>query len=86
MQLNKFVSEILNYGQEWKVNKIDKDDDNLVINIHVSYVEDTYTMEDGEQYKVYDFSPVRQWQHLSILEYATYIHCKLPRIVMGDKK
>ncbi len=63
-----------------------KIDDNLVINIHVSYVEDTYTMEDGEQYKVYDFSPVRQWQHLSILEYATYIHCKSPRIVMGDKK
>ncbi len=37
MQLNKFVSEILNYGQEWKVNKIDKDDDNLVINLKPGY-------------------------------------------------
>jgi transposase len=36
--------------------------------------------ECGKDCKVYDVRPSRSWRHLDTLQYATYLHCEIPRI------
>ena len=92
MDTKKFLAELLNYGNDWAVKNIEKDEKNLMINIYIEYTRENVLLIENEQemiYKIYDYSPLRTWQHLRLFEYKTYIHCRVPRYekhTNGDKK
>ena len=83
MEIKKFLEDILHYGSEWSVKLIDKDEQNLEIHIYIEYVREDVILkgENGQEklMRIYDFAPERKWQHLSLFEYITYIHCRVPR-------
>ena len=65
----------------WVVGQVLTDRDQQEIQIHVECrsksVVDVVT---GQLCKVYDHAPPRKWRHLDIMQYKTYICCRLPRI------
>lgn len=88
MDTKKFLAELLNYGNDWVVKSIEKDEKNLEINIYIQYVrEDVILIENDKEnvYKIYDFAPIRRWQHLRLFEYNTYIHCRVPRYTKNSE-
>lgn len=79
-----FFEKLLNFGSEWKVERIEFNEDNEV---------DIYLKWDLEEYKkankvtyefVHDYRDYRRWRHLDILQFKTFINAKIPRIKSKD--
>ena len=47
----------------------------------MSYTQDSYLDADtGERHSIYDYRKARKWQHLPVLGYSTWLHCRLPGV------
>ncbi len=73
----------------WVINDIQLDDDNKRLDIYISFRRGS-TFESANinyphEYKVYD-SKSKIWRHLNFFEYECYLHCRTPRIDLGDGK
>ena len=55
------------------------------IEIHLKYSPKVYKVS-GKEYRLYDQSPERKWQHLSWFDYTCFIACGLPRYVDDNGK
>ena len=55
------------------------------IEIHLKYLPKVYNVS-GKEYKLYDQSPAREWQHLSWFDYTCFIVCSLPSYVDDNGK
>jgi transposase len=79
-----FFDKLLNFGPDWKVEKIDYNSDNE-INIHLKWQLKSYKELNSESYEfVHDYRALRRWRHLDILQYKTFICAKIPRIKSID--
>ena len=81
----RFLEEMLDLGDDYSIDFIEKDDEEEVIHIHIKYNK-AYYIENGEKYKLYDLAPERMWQHLGWFQYRCYIFCRLPRYINKDNK
>jgi len=81
----KFIEEMLNLGNDYSINFIQKDEEEEVIYIDIKYNKEYY-LESGEHLKLYDLAPERTWQHLGWFQYQCYIRCRLPRYISKEKK
>lgn len=73
-------SKLLKLGDPWRVNGVSFDDKSR-IDIKIVYESKSGICPDcGKDCKVYDLRPSRSWRHLDTMEYATYLHCKIPRV------
>jgi transposase len=76
-----FHEKLLCFGPEWRVELVKMDDHRKRVDIHIIYEpNDGPCSETGEVCKVHDYRDEREWRHLDSMCYATYIHCRLPRV------
>jgi len=88
MYLTKdFFNLILDFGDEWVVTRIEVDHRKLQVYIDLEYKSDYYEDPDTlEPAKLYDHSELREWRHLDILHYRSYVRCRIPRVLCKDGK
>ena len=82
-----FFNLLLDFGEEWSVNKVEADHKEHKVTLHLRYCLDTY--EDPTNMGVgilYDHSEEREWRHLDILDYSCYVRCRIPRVRCSDGK
>jgi transposase len=81
METKIIFSELLNLGDDWKVDSVDYSTDLQSIDITIEYIKSQgYCPQTGELSPVYDFRKERKWQHLPLWQLKTFIKCKIPRI------
>jgi transposase len=84
MQDKQLFEALLNFGEDWQVTKVEYIDSDQSIHLTVEYKrKEGVCIETGEICKIHDFRTERTWQHLPILQYPCYIHCRIPRIKNG---
>lgn len=78
MEFIDFLGEMLGITKDFAIVKIDKNELDKIINIHIEYLPKTYS-KNGKEYAIYDRTPIRKWQHLNWFEYRCYLIGSLPR-------
>ena len=79
-----FFDKLLNFGSEWKVERIDFNENNEV-DIYLKWNLEEYKKTHIETYEfVHDYRDYRRWRHLDILEFKTFINAKIPRVKSKD--
>ncbi|MEA1872909.1 MAG: hypothetical protein U9N51_00570 [Bacteroidota bacterium] len=86
-RLIDFINLTLNFGDDWVVTELDTDHKEKEVFIYLEYNSDIY--EDPktlEPARLYDHCEMREWRHLDILDYKSYIRCRVPRVKCNDGK
>lgn len=83
---NEFFQLALGFPSPWKVSSVELDQDKECVHIYICYDSKVYQTDTGEEEKVYDYRTPRVWQHLPILQFKCYIHCRIPRVKLGTGK
>lgn len=79
-----FFEKLLNFGSEWRVERIDFNENNEV-DIYLKWNLEEYKKTHIETYEfVHDYRDYRRWRHLDILEFKTFINAKIPRVKSKD--
>ncbi len=82
-----FFEKLLNFGDEWFVEKVEYDPTTKEIDIYLRFNLDIYKSKNSETYNgVYDYRDYRRWRHLDILQYKCFITAKIPRLLDKDGK
>lgn len=81
-----FFDRALGFGADWQLTGLSLDEGLREAHITLSYIPGTYVGPDGSGYSLYDRLPSRKWQHLPILGYRAFLHCRVPRADFGDGK
>jgi transposase len=87
MEATEVLSEILYLGDDWEISSIKHTKETSQIDITLSYTNKKgYCPQTGELSPVYDYRPIRKWQHLPLFQCKTFIHCRVPRVrnSLGD--
>jgi hypothetical protein len=77
------VEEILNkillpLNSCWNISNVQLNESTEEINVCLHYSL-PYIEANGVRYSIYDHRPSRQWRHLDLWQYKTYITASLPR-------
>jgi hypothetical protein len=77
------VEEILNkillpLNSSWQISDVQIKEPEEEIYVCLNY-DLPYIDVNGRRYNIYDHRPVRQWRHLDLWQYKTYITARLPR-------
>jgi transposase len=82
-----FYQQLLDLPPDWKIDHIEVDDALLSVHVFVEYTRtEALHPVTGQLSPIYDLRPMREWRHLDTLQYKTYIHTRLPRVVGADGK
>lgn len=88
LKTEELFNQLLNLDNNWQVTSIEHDQidlENIIINIqHIKSKIPHPTS--NELLNIYDHAPVRQWRHLDIMQYKTYLRARLPRVKGEDGK
>jgi len=80
----QFFEKILGFPKEWKVTQVKLsggDNEPHTVHIYLDYQDEYgFCTRTGEKCKVFDHRPERYWEHLDILQYKTFLYCRLPRV------
>lgn len=80
-----FFNLILDFGDDWVVKKVETDFQQNNVYLYLGYVHEHYFDPDTHEPAIlYDHSEMREWRHLDILQYHTYIRCRVPRVKCKD--
>jgi transposase len=91
MKPDDFFISALGIEQPWFIKEIDFNKPKGEFHVHVDYANGSsfkYKDEDsGEigEYKTYD-SKVKKWRHMNFFQYRCYIHARVPRVNLGNRK
>lgn len=84
---SELLEHILDFGPDWEVTTIEIDDANQQVDVHIDFVGDRAPSPVSEQrLPIYDHRSARRWRHLNLLQYQTWIICRLPRVRTADGK
>lgn len=79
----------LSIKDPWFIKNIQFDSDKKRLDIYIDFKRgSTFKSKNSEypgEYKVYDTS-YKEWRHLNFFEHECYLHCRTPRIDLGDNK
>jgi transposase len=76
-----FFQKLLQLGSDWNVAEVSTNVETSDVEITIDYTGHSALCPDtGEECSLYDHAPLRKWRHLDIMQYKTYIVCRLPRI------
>lgn len=77
----QFFDLLLDFGDEWKVERVYVNTVTEEVDVFVDYIgkygEDPETLS---QSAIYDHAPLRRWRHLDTMQFKTYINSSIPRI------
>ena len=80
----EFFEKLLNFGSEWKVERIDFNEDNEV-DIYLKWNLEVYKKANEATYEfVNHYRNYRRWRHLDILQFKTFINAQISRIKSKD--
>ncbi len=80
-----FFNLLLDFGDEWVITNIESD--HKKPHVYLAYKSDYYEDPDTlEPAKLYDHTEIREWRHLDILHYQSYVRCRIPRVLCRDGK
>lgn len=83
----EFFNLILDFGENWKVVDIEVDNKSNIVYLDLKYIGKEYIDPDSmEVASLYDHSELREWRHLDVLQYKTYVRCRIPRIKSKEGK
>jgi hypothetical protein len=69
---------LLPFNRDWSVSSVVTDESKGEIFVYLRYSLD-YVISDTVQYPVYDYRPERQWRHLDLWHFKTYLVARVPR-------
>ena len=77
----QFFDLVLNFGESWKVTKVEGDFKTEEVDVFIDFTEKEaeYPVL-GDLYPIYDRRDSRRWRHLDTLQFKTYINCRVPRV------
>lgn len=82
-----FFNIILDFGDDWALTKVEADHKKREVYLYLEYISDTYEDPDTlEKAVLYDHTELREWRHLDILQYKSYVRCRIPRVKCLDGK
>lgn len=82
-----FFNLLIDFGDDWKVIGVESNHRDKEIFLELKYIGSDFSDPDTlEDCCFYDYSPVRIWRHLDILDYKCYIRSRVPRIKNYDGK
>jgi len=82
-----FFNSVLDFGDEWIITNIEADHKKHHVYLELEYISKFY--EDPDTFrsvKLYDHTEVREWRHLDILHYKSYVRCRIPRVLCSNGK
>ena len=87
MFTRQFFDLLLDLNENWKVSSVDADYKKEEVYIDIEYIGKKAEHPDNmDMLSIYDHAPERKWRHLDIMQYKTYISCRLPRVKGQDGK
>lgn len=75
---------LLPNDSNWDITSVTCDDKTEEIRVKVSYVSKDVEL-DGVHYPIYDHRPEREWRHLDLWQYKTFIVASVPRYMKDGK-
>lgn len=87
--MSKSTDEILSKlllpdNSDWEITSIDTDDLNEEIHVILRYTKSVVTIA-GREFPIYDYRHERNWRHLDLWQYKTYLTARIPRYNLFDK-
>lgn len=81
MDVSEHYALLLGINTPWEISKVDLQMAEQRVDIVVEYTGDEGACpECGALSPRYDQRPSRTWRHLDTMQFATYLHCELPRV------
>jgi RHS repeat-associated protein len=83
MTNNDFFSQLLGLTPPWRVTNVDADLEQGVVHVYVDHDASLGRLccsTCGRECPGYDRQEQRQWRHLDLFQYMTYLVCSLPRV------
>ncbi len=81
METKKFFSDLLGLKAPWTLEKVEYDLPRNRVDLYLTYSSKEWIDEKtGEIIPVYDLRAEREWRHLDVMQYQTYLHCRIPRL------
>lgn len=81
-----FFEKLLNFGSEWKVERVEFNESNEV-DIFLKWDLQEHKKNHLEHFEfVHDYLDYRRWRHLDIMQFKTFINAKIPRVKHYDGK
>ena len=77
----QFFDLLLNFGDNWKVERVYVNIVTDEVDVLVDYIgKEAEDPETFEKYSIYDHAPLRRWRHLDTMQFKTYITSSVPRV------
>ena len=87
MEKVEFFQFILGIPSDWEVIEVRVDKEVDEIDIFIEYKRKNACCPITEKMcPIYDLRENRRWRHLNIMQYQTYINCRVPRVINDDGK
>ena len=81
MEIEDQYSQLLGTQAPWEISKIDLDMSAHRVDIQIEYTDVTGACpECGANCPKHDDRKPRSWRHLDTMQFATYLHCSVPRV------
>ena len=81
MEIEDHYSQLLGTQAPWEISKIDLDMSAHRVDIQIEYTGVTGACpECGANCPKHDDRKPRSWRHLDTMQFATYLHCSVPRV------
>jgi len=78
---------MLDFGPEWKVSNVEANFLEMIVDITIEYLPKKGVDPESNQIcPIYDYMEYRRWRHLNIMQYQTYICCRVPRVKNPEGK
>lgn len=83
----KFIEKLLGLNADWTVKEVKVDKEINEIDVFVEYRhKQAICPITGEMSRIYDLREMRRWRHLNLMQYKTYINCRVPRVINKEGK
>ena len=81
MEIEEHYSQLLGTQVPWEISKVDLDMSAHRVDIEIEYTGVTGACpECGANCPKHDDRKPRSWRHLDTMQFATYLHCSVPRV------
>ena len=82
-----FFNLLLDFGDNWRIIGVEPNHIEKIVYLDLEYCGSEYFDPETEQAaKLYDHAPKREWRHLDIWDYKSYIRSRVPRVKCADGK
>lgn len=71
-------------NSDWEITSIETNDTSEEIHVFLRYTK-SVVMISGRDFPIYDFRHERNWRHLDLWQYKTYLTANIPRYNLFDK-